>query len=341
MILRLRPMDLDLMALTSARESRIFTAAEARAHGVLAPDILTWIDAGVITRLRRGAYLDSTALPPPDQPHERARALHVALARSQAMMTGWPTLLSHTSAAIAHGIPLLTQPAMVHLVRADPGPGRTRASYRIHRRYGVDQHHRVLSTSSDTVNAPWLVLPVLAAFGVAEVMGFTGGVVALDHALRHKLTTPEQAQDWLDRLSGQPCSVVLRQVVDAADGSSESPLETRCRLTVQALGYEVRTQVTLCTSAGEFVARVDLLIVALGVVIEVDGRVKYVRPGGSGSPEAVLSEKRRETAICNLGYGVVRVDNDGLADARQLDARIKDAATRAEPRVIPRSQVAG
>lgn len=68
-------------------------------------------------------------------------------------------------------------------------------------------------------------------------------------------------------------------------------------------------------------------------MIEVDGRVKYVGSDGSGSVEAVVSEKHRESAICDLGYGLVRLDRPSLDEPGHIDTRIQDAARRAHPRV--------
>ncbi len=94
----------------------------------------------------------------------------------------------------------------------------------------------------------------------------------------------------------------------------------------------------LSTAEGAFVARVDGLIQELGVVLEVDGRVKYVGDNGTGSVEAVLSEKRRDRAIRDLGYGIVRLDRLALDEPRQVDRRIQDASQRADASVrrLPR-----
>ncbi len=97
---------------------------------------------------------------------------------------------------------------------------------------------------------------------------------------------------------------------------------------LHALGYRPRSQVTLHTSDGAFVARVDLLIEELGVVVEVDGRVKYGQPN---STEVVVSEKRRESAIVELAYAVVRLEHHDVMDPPRVNTRIQSAALRAQP----------
>ena len=55
---------------------------------------------------------------------------------------------------------------------------------------------------------------------------------------------------------------------------------------------------------GRFVARVDVLLPGLRIVVEVDGAVKYARFDGRN---ALMRVKRREDALRALGYRVVRL----------------------------------
>ncbi len=150
----------------------------------------------------------------------------------------------------------------------------------------------------------------------------------MDAVLHRGLGTTDEVEHWLHRLAGRPGSRLLVRVAAAADHRSESPLETQVRLLLVSLGYRVELQRRIISADGEFVARVDLYLPDLGVVIEVDGRVKYVKDDGSGSAEALLSEKRREKALLDLGYGVVRVEYHDLQYPDRLVARITAAASR-------------
>ncbi|MGI8792562.1 MAG: hypothetical protein ACR2H3_05210 [Acidimicrobiales bacterium] len=173
-----------------------------------------------------------------------------------------------------------------------------------------------------------VVSPALAALGVAHLEGFVPGVVALDAALRRELATRAEIDEWLGSLGHWPGLRLMRRAAAAADARSESPLETRARLVLSSLGFCPRLQVTLRTADGSFVARVDMLLEELGVVVEVDGRVKYA---DRSSTEVVLSEKRRESAIVDLGYAVLRVEHHHLDDLPGLDERIQAAARRSQP----------
>ena len=74
-----------------------------------------------------------------------------------------------------------------------------------------------------------------------------------------------------------------------------------------------------------------MLVVELAVVIEVDGAVKYARPDGTASVQSVISEKHRESAVRDMGYGVVRLDMRSLETPEQVRARVYAAARRAAP----------
>ena len=274
---------------------------------------------GRLVRLHRGLYLPREVWDAaPEQERYRWRAA------AQVTSLKAEVAVSHGSAAVLLGLPLWgQQPTRLHLSLTGPGRGWRREGYTVHRSYGEG------SVVPDS--APPVVLPVLAALGLAETDGFLAGVTALDAALHRGLTTIQEARQWLGRLRRRPGMRMMTRVVEAADGLSESPLETKARLCVRLLGYRVSLQVVLRTVDGEFVARVDLLIEELGVVIEVDGQTKYRTDAGGGSVQTLLSEKQRESAIRDLGYGVVRVDNRGLESLADLDRRIRDAADRAAP----------
>lgn len=318
---------LDLLALDRVRATGVFTHAEANKHGLTRHDLGRLLRDNALARVAPGTFVLAERRHQAD-PRQR----HVLRALAATIQLRAPVVLSHDAAAALHGLPLLSMAPSsptakagrprIHLTRTDLGPSQTLARSTVHRRYGP------LQCASPVAGVPAL-LPVLAAFGVAEVSGMVAGVVALDAALHQKLTTQETARSWLDRLALRPGTAVIRRVIEAADGLSGSPLETQARLIVTALGYRMRLQVPLRSADGEFVARVDGLIEKMGVVIEVDGRGKYAGDGGHGSVEAVLSEKRRESAIRDLGYGIVRVDYAGLDEPPQLDTRIQDAARRA------------
>ncbi|MGB5951452.1 MAG: hypothetical protein WBG57_02930 [Ornithinimicrobium sp.] len=317
--------DIELFRLTRLRPTGIFTAIEAAQSGLSRRQVTRWIAASIIVRVVPGAFAPYDAWA-----RTCAEQRLVLRAQATALRALAPVLLSHTSAACLHGLPMIAPPAeidkhRVHLTRHDAGNASKRATHTVHQSYGVDQ-------AGPDVDGIAAVLPVLAAFGVAELGGFLAGVVALDAALHTGTTTLSQAKMWHRRLRNRPGMSVVARAVAAADADSESPLETQARLVLTALGYRVRLQVRLLDAQGRFVARVDGLIEELGVVIEVDGKGKYLGTGG-GSSESVIAEKRRESAITDLGCAVVRLDRADISQPAEVDQRVKYAAGRAHPSI--------
>lgn len=320
-----RPPD-EIVGLALRAPHGVITLDAAEDAGLERKELAALVRRGVLVRVAPGAFVVGEEWRCAD-----AERRHVLQATAKVLLLGGRVALSHVSAAAFFRLPLLTPPGhRVHLVRTTPGSGRSRADFVVHRPYGLGALHAGVETKAVPA-----VVPVLAAFGVAELRGFVAGVVALDAALHTRLTTREDVEDWLGRLERRPLVRLLHRVASAADASCESPLETQVRLLLVSLGYEVVSQRVLRTEAGEFVARVDLYLPELGVVVEVDGRGKYRAEDGSGSTASVLSEKRREKAIVDLGYGVVRVEHADLERPAQIDQRIAGAAARVDRSRIP------
>lgn len=122
-----------------------------------------------------------------------------------------------------------------------------------------------------------------------------------------------------------------RRMVTLADSRSESVGESSSRvvmaregLPAPTLQYEVRDE------RGFLVGRSDFCWEDAGVLGEFDGKVKYtalLRPGQSAS-DAVIAEKRREDALRNLGWDVVRWTWADLHHPSDLVRRLNRALTR-------------
>lgn len=95
-----------------------------------------------------------------------------------------------------------------------------------------------------------------------------------------------------------------RQAVALADPLSESPGESRARLLLHNLGFEVRSQVEVYDEGG-FIGRADLGICETMVLLEFDGQGKYHL---DGDPRGALwAEKNRQDALTMAGFEVVRL----------------------------------
>ena len=115
------------------------------------------------------------------------------------------------------------------------------------------------------------------------------------------------------------------------DGCSESVGESRSRVALAALGFDVpRLQAALLDADGRFLGRVDFLFDDADVVGEFDGKIKYGKylREGQDPGDAVFAEKQREDAIRDAGWEVVRWTWKDLSNPDVIGARIRRAFRR-------------
>lgn len=294
----------------------VITWREAQALGMTA--------AGVTGAVRRGELwrpvVGTLALGV-----EPAAWWEAHLVRARAACLRWGEgHLAGESALLAHGLPVLGRPDAVHL--GCPGLHRAR------RRSGVHLHPArgpVVDVPLSGCITRW---PAQGVAGAITLLATRWGttldevVVPLDAARRAGKVSSGELRDGID--AGRPGARLLRQALSWADPRSESPGETCVRTALRRMGLHPEPQVEIVTGHG--VARVDLLLEELGVVVEFDGAVKYE---GADGRQALVREKRREDGLRALGYGVVRVT--------WADLRPPDADERLRARVLSASRGAG
>jgi len=283
---------LDTPSLENTARARggFFTPGDAEACGATLHDIRRELAAGTWRRLTPGvltvrAWYDG--LEPPDAHLVDLRVrLHV-------LDGGW--CAARRSAAVLHGLPLLGSPPRVpQLVRDRPRSG-TRGSSRFERFNTLPDSER---TEVDGLPLTTLARTVV---DLAREESFSSGLVVADAALRAGVS-PEDLRAVADRCRYWPRAPRVKPVLAAADGRSESVLESlsragflRARLPVPELQVEV-------WFGGELVGRTDFLWRECLVVGEADGRAKYQEV------QDLYLEKRREERLRDLGLEVVRWD---------------------------------
>lgn len=292
----------------------LVTSAEAARLGMAPSGLSQLARTGALHRLARGVFADPARLGPGVSATDRHLVTVRGLLRHRSDLAA-----SHVSAAAVWGLPLMTAHLdRVHVVRTRAG-GTTRRlpSHTVHTAYPEDAITRVADLS--------VVCVALAVIGVSVLRGVEAGVMAADAALWAGHLTLAELTDWRARLLRTPGMAAVRSVTALADARSESPGESRLRLILLALGYAVTPQFTV-QDRGRFVARVDFLIPALGVVVEFDGAVKY---DGAEGRSALVAEKNREDAIRRCGYGVVRITWADLTHPHRIRELITAAALTA------------
>jgi very-short-patch-repair endonuclease len=276
------------------------------------------VRAGELDRLRRGAYV-AGALP------ADAAAAHRLLVRATVAGLRRPAVVSHQSAAVLHGLPIWdVQLNRVHVTR------RPRAWNDVS---GVLHVHvaRLRDDEIVEVDGIEVTAPVRTALDLARSLPHEAAVVALDAALHAGLLAHSDLRVRLFDIAGSPGSRSAARAVAFADGRSESVGESRSRvllhrwgLAPSALQFQVRRD------DGTVLGRTDFAWEDRRVVGEFDGRIKYgrlLRPGQDAG-DVVFEEKRREDAIRDEGWGVIRWAWDELGVPHRFANRVRRSLER-------------
>ena len=194
------------------------------------------------------------------------------------------------------------------------------------------RHHRGECRVGDLtrLDGHWVTSPLRTAMDTASLLPRDAAVAVLDSFLNRSLITDEGVRQRLTTsMKKWPNSLPLLRVVQLSDGRSESVGETRTRLLVHDHGLPLPVlQFRIEHPSGRLVARVDLAWPEHRLLLEFDGKIKYLelRRPGETVEEAVLREKRREDLIRELtGYRLIRVDWSDLETPERTAARIRRA----------------
>lgn len=247
-------------------------------------------------QLRRGAYAR-------EQARERSvDQAHRDLIRATIPQLRDDAVVSHASAAVLHGLPVWSKAIdRVHVTRNGSGGGKRRSLVHVHASPlgGGDV------TSIGGIPVTSLARTVL---DLCRTLPFEQAVAAGDHALRLGLlaTALEEAMTLLE---GWPGTRQARRAIAFLDGRSESAGESVSRVRIHEAGLPAPVpQREIYGPDGRLVARVDFCWEEQRTVGEFDGKIKYgrlLKPGQS-IEDVLFDEKRREDALRDLGWQIVR-----------------------------------
>lgn len=266
-------------------------------------------------RLRRGAYLA-----PPDggaePPHaERRRAVLARIAAVHADSRS-AIVFSHTSAALLWRCELLEVLDEVHVTQ--------RSRSRSHRDPAVVRHHAAVpDVDRDQVGGFPVTSLARTAVDCACLLSREAGVVVADAALRAGADGARVGALLRERAGGRGIARA-REVLAFADGRSESPGESLTRWHLARHGVPApQLQVPVETASGRF--RSDLGWPDARLLLEFDGYVKYSGGGARAAADAVFAEKRRQDALEEAGWRVLRVTWTDLRTPAALARRVRAA----------------
>lgn len=281
-----------------------FTSAEVRwllRHG--------WHD------VRRGVYTDAQRYGELDEAGQ-----HLVRGSAQILaMVGAPAI-SHESAGVVLGLPVLTVPTRPLLTRAPRFDGESSASSWL--KLAALDVDDLVEVSGVDVTAPGRLVA-----DVARANGFLAGVVTADAALRAGLSRAE-LRAAVQRTRLWPGGRAALAVERFADPRAESALESVGRVRMHEIGMPAGTPQLLVVRWGRVVARVDHGWEDLRVIGEADGLVKYT------DPEVLREEKRRELVLEDCGLGIFRYGwDDAMHHPQRIRERYERAVLRAPDRL--------
>lgn len=288
------------------------TSADLALRGLTSRQIARLCSQGKLSRIARGLYLE--------QPGN-----HVSSHRALAATRTRPLALE--SAALVHGLPLMTLPRKVQTIQ--PGDGRSRSK----------THERILSAPLPdhhltVIAGQWVTTRARTVVDLARLRGLDEALVPWDAARwaarrDHALEIFDDATDEvLASLTNRKGVARARQARGLSSAFSESPAETRSLLSIRRLGLpEPVQQFEVVDGRGNRLGFGDFGWPDRGVLGEYDGKDKYTtlaRPGETPA-DVIRREKRRQESMEAQGWIVARWGAEELADPTRLRDRIEAA----------------
>ena len=269
----------------------VLSWAEARQCGVPNATIRRLVRQGTWHSVGRGWVAVLPAAELGADSRLARRRLHALQATAAATRRTDHTVAA-SSAAVLHGLPLLTEPT---------SPGLAAAAGTTFGRRECAQVHR-WQLDADEVEM-WFGVPVTSpARTIVDLARADrrSGLMASDAALHEGIVTTRALDDALRNSTGLPGVQRARAVLSLAEPLIESPLESLTNLALHDSGFPPPQPQCWLTGADGKRYRVDFLWREYRLALEADGRAK-------NSEAERWREKKRDLALERAGYRVVRV----------------------------------
>ncbi|RZU66464.1 hypothetical protein EV379_2822 [Microterricola gilva] len=308
---------IDTLELLSALDGGLISVVMLRDAGVSSRWLERLVATGVLTRVRRGAFV-LTSVWRTMWPNERYRLF----VRATVASSPRALVVSHLSAAVMHGLPLVGEwPQTLHVLDAGAGGGASSRLMTSHR--SVPESDTVLidgvrvtalaRTLADIAIAETLERSVpaldaglhsarVAANTVARLRGVPWGseeMAALAQLAEHGLR--EQLSEELELLAPRRWRLRAERAIGFANGLADGAGESLSRVRFVELGFEIPELQVRFDGADGRDAFVDCFWRGVRKGGEFDGNHKYMRgvilKPGQDPGEIVFAEKRREDAL--------------------------------------------
>jgi hypothetical protein len=307
--------------LAALHDDNVFLRREALAHGYNDADLAHAVRDGLLARVRHGAYTLADVWASANDAQRHQLRAHAVLRSHSSKLA-----LSHTSAAVEHGL-RLHRPDLdkVHVTCLDRYIARTTRDV---------VYHQGKCSEDDLVakDGVLLVNPVRAALETASLGDTPQGLVVLDSVVDLELGTVEDIRNRFAPYNKHPKSrhvhVAVRLVREGANSAGETLsryLMFRCNLPEPVLQFEVYDE------WGNLVGRTDFAWPEYGLLGEFDGLSKYGRllKPGETPEQAVVREKKREDRLREItNWLMIRLIWKELFQVEKTAARIRKQLER-------------
>lgn len=282
---------------------------EALQAGLSRPQVRHRVTSGRWEPLGRGRYLRLSTLADITDEWERRDVRHAAMAASAgAAMPG--SVVALGSAAVIHGLPLLTPPGWLELIAPQHGWSGVRRSVRLH---SINLEPAESMPLPSRVGPPLVTEPEVRVttpertwLDLARSRPLADALAAGDAGMRAGAFTPASLEAAHQRIAGLPGCRFAARALPLLSALRESPFESASFAGFIDWGLPLPEMQVVIHDADGFVARVDFLWRDARVIGEADGALKYEHRG------VLLAERRREQRLRELDYSVVRWTWDEL-----------------------------
>lgn len=286
--------------LATLHPDQVFLRREALEHGYTDKDLRRALRAGSLARVRHGAYVPAAVWSAADEVQRHRLKSHAVL-RSH----GSALALSHTSAAVEHGLRLYKPDlSKVHVVCLGTMLGNATPDL-VYHRMPVTDDDIVLTRSGLPA-----VTPLRAGLDTASLMSVSQGVVVLDSLVDLGIASVEEIREAFGQGIGprsRRLQVTVRLVRKGANSVAESLM--RCLFWNQHIPEPV-LQFEVYDEYGHLLGSTDFAWPEYGLLGEFDGEGKYLRLRRQGETieQTIMREKRREDRLREItGWLMIRL----------------------------------
>lgn len=299
----------------------LWLTRDLAAQGLTTANINALVRRGQLVRVRRGCYQGAgrwNKLTAAQQDVLRVYA-HRAIGAS---LGNESPVYSHTSAARMHGLFLLDPDPLIHITQPTSVSPTSHAQ-------DVRKHQGRLATTEVGLKSGILVTTLeRTAVDCSRISHYRQALITTEHALWLGADR-ERMRQIVAELANHKGVGSARRVLANASQLSESPGETLTLHALRSFGIPMpEQQVCIPTRLGDY--RLDFAWRELQAALEFDGKAKYFNY--EPTAKVLFEERRREKALIELGWTILRIEWADLFKEAELKERILAHLWRARGR---------